>query len=226
MIEIEHLELVGSTQDVMKERLSSLDPGKITAITAKEQTAGRGREGRAFRSPPGGLYMTAALHIEGPLQKHIALSLLVGLAISRLIPKIRLKWPNDLLIDHKKVGGILIETRAPWWLVGIGINQTTPLQHLEGLDRPVTTLVQEKADLLSLDRKILESLQAMLPQFLSEGFAPFQKEYLEKSAYALGSEIIVRGHGVCIFEGITSEGELSVRVGEKREDLNFGEICF
>lgn len=222
MIEIIRLESVGSTQEAMKERLSELDPSKITALIAKEQSSGRGREGRVFRSPLGGLYMTAALHIEGPLQKHIALSLLTGLAIARLAPRIRLKWPNDLLIESKKVGGILIETRAPWWLIGIGINVTTPLEKLEGLDQPVTTL----GAFPHLDRKILESLEKMLPQFLNEGFAPFQQEYLQKSAFSPGDEIIVRERGRCTFEGITTLGELSISIDGKREDLHFGEISF
>lgn len=221
MIEIEYLDSLPSTQDLMKERIASLDPRKITAIVAKEQTSGKARAGRVFRSPEGGLYMTAALHIEGPVQKYLALSLLTALAIARLSEKIRLKWPNDLLIDHKKVGGILIETRAPWWLVGIGINLTTPLTSLEGLDVPVTTL----GAFPGLDRKILESLEEMLPQFLCEGFAPFQMEYMEKSAYTIGSTIVVRGRGTCTFEGITPEGELSITRDGKREDLSCGEIA-
>lgn len=219
---IEYLDHVVSTQDEMRKRLASLDPHTMTAIVAKEQLKGRGREGRIFRSPVGGLYMTVAVHLPGPLQKYIALSLITGLAIARLIPNIRLKWPNDLLIDHKKVGGILIETSAPWWLVGIGMNVTTPMEALEGLDVPVTTL----GAFPHLDRKILEHLEEMLPQFRVEGFAPFQKEYLEKSAYAIGDKIRMRGRSGCTFAGITAVGQLSIDSDGGREDLTVGELDF
>lgn len=107
-----------------------------TVVLADEQVTGRGREGRRWHSPPGGGILLGYLH--RPAAEPIAgvLALRVGLAVSQALGELgfepRLKWPNDVMLRDKKVGGILCEARtapgeATWVGVGIGLNVHGPL---------------------------------------------------------------------------------------------------
>lgn len=109
-----------------------------TVVIAEEQTAGRGRDGRTWRSPPGGVWL--GILLRPPLPAPGVLSLRVGLVLSDVVeavlgvrptslsgPRAGLKWPNDVLVDDRKVAGILCESRwqgdnLQWLGVGIGIN--------------------------------------------------------------------------------------------------------
>jgi BirA family biotin operon repressor/biotin-[acetyl-CoA-carboxylase] ligase len=111
-----------------------------TVVLAEEQTAGRGRDGRTWRSPPGGVWLAMLLRPPPPLPAAGVLSLRVGLVLADVVeavlgvrptslsgPRAGLKWPNDVLVDDRKVGGILCETRwqgdtLQWLAVGIGVN--------------------------------------------------------------------------------------------------------
>ncbi|MCX6100699.1 MAG: biotin--[acetyl-CoA-carboxylase] ligase, partial [Candidatus Bipolaricaulota bacterium] len=90
------------------------------AVAADEQTAGRGRHGRSWLSPTGGLYVTFIVPNDG------LIALRAGLAAARAVEDlsipVRLKWPNDLIVSERKLGGILIETARDVALVGVGIN--------------------------------------------------------------------------------------------------------
>ncbi|MBQ9534249.1 MAG: biotin--[Clostridia bacterium] len=107
-------------------------------ITADSQTAGRGRRGRSFYSPPGcGLYMTLALPIRGALSSAVTLTTAAAAAVSRAIEELTairtgIKWVNDIYVSGKKVCGILAETAArrgeaqpSCVVIGVGINLST-----------------------------------------------------------------------------------------------------
>lgn len=109
-----------------------------TVVIADEQTAGRGRDGRTWRSPTGGVWL--GMLLRPPLPAAGVLSLRIGLVVADVVeavlgvrptslsgPRAGLKWPNDVLVDDRKVGGILCETRwqgdtLQWLGAGIGIN--------------------------------------------------------------------------------------------------------
>ena len=111
-----------------------------TVVLAEEQTAGRGRDGRTWRSPLGGVWLGMLLRPPPPLPAQGVLSLRVGLVLSDVVeailgvrptslsgPRAGLKWPNDVLVDDRKVAGILCESRwqgetLQWLGVGIGVN--------------------------------------------------------------------------------------------------------
>ena len=111
-----------------------------TVVLAEEQTAGRGRDGRTWRSPPGGVWLAMLLRPPPPLPAAGVLSLRVGLVLADVVeavlgvrptslsgPRAGLKWPNDVLVDDRKVAGILCESRwqgdtLQWLAVGIGVN--------------------------------------------------------------------------------------------------------
>jgi len=123
-------ERVGSTMDVIHE-LAERGAAAGTIVVAGEQLAGRGSRGRAWHSPPGGLWMSILFRPPSVGGMEV-ISLRAGLAIARsldpVVPTpIRLKWPNDLMLGERKLGGILCEARwqgslLAWVAVGVGLN--------------------------------------------------------------------------------------------------------
>jgi len=112
--EVLRLGSVGSTQDVARE----LDIGAV--VVAEHQTAGRGRLDRRWEAPPGTALLASFVLAPSPV-----LSLAAGVAAAEACGAgVRLKWPNDLLIGDRKVGGILVETTAQKAVCGVGINLT------------------------------------------------------------------------------------------------------
>jgi len=116
-----HLRSVDSTNAKARELAAGGAPHG-TLVTASEQTAGRGRQGRTWVTPPGTAIAASVILREFddllPLRAGLAVADLAGDAA-------RVKWPNDVLLDGRKVAGILVEARAPdWAVVGIGVNVT------------------------------------------------------------------------------------------------------
>jgi BirA family biotin operon repressor/biotin-[acetyl-CoA-carboxylase] ligase len=127
---------VGSTMDLLHE-LAADGAEAGTVVIAGEQTSGRGSRGRAWRSPPGGLWLSALYRPRAVAGVEL-LSLRVGLAVAQAIElvgsglRISIKWPNDLILGDRKVGGILCEARwqgegLAWVVGGIGVNVTNPI---------------------------------------------------------------------------------------------------
>jgi BirA family biotin operon repressor/biotin-[acetyl-CoA-carboxylase] ligase len=138
MLELPRVEILESTTSTLDiaHRLAAEGAPAGTLVIANEQTAGRGRGGKSWRSAPGaGLWLTL---IDRPADNSGlgVLSLRVGLAsaeaLDRFAPEpIRLKWPNDLYIDQGKLGGILVEARwreqaVEWVAIGLGVNVKAP----------------------------------------------------------------------------------------------------
>ena len=115
----EHHETIGSTNERARE-LAEQGAAHGTLVTAGEQTAGRGRQGRDWATPPGGA-IAASLILR---EFDELLPLRAGLAVADVAgPGALVKWPNDVWIDGRKVAGILAEARGPSWAVlGIGVN--------------------------------------------------------------------------------------------------------
>lgn len=126
---------VDSTNAEALRQSASGDTGPLW-IRAREQTAGRGRRARVWSSPPGNLYATLLITLSGPTTRLTEIGQVAGLAIHDTVSgflgghqcKVALKWPNDLLVDGRKISGLLIESvglrsTGPWSLaVGMGIN--------------------------------------------------------------------------------------------------------
>jgi BirA family biotin operon repressor/biotin-[acetyl-CoA-carboxylase] ligase len=115
-----HVRRIGSTNDRARALAAAGAPAG-TIVTTGEQTAGRGRQGRTWIAPPGSaLLMSVLVRRTDPL-----LPLRAGLAVADLAgPGARVKWPNDVLLDGRKVAGILVEARPRdgWAVIGIGVN--------------------------------------------------------------------------------------------------------
>lgn len=126
------LDSVSSTQDVARD----MPIGSI--VVANHQTAGRGRLERRWEAPPG-----TALLVSFVLEPNPLLSLAAGVAAAEACgPHVRLKWPNDLLISERKLGGILVEATAHKAICGIGINLTSAPEGAAKLDQPRDEVLQ------------------------------------------------------------------------------------
>jgi len=121
-----HLESVTSTQDVARD----MPIGSV--VLADHQTRGRGRLSHRWESPPGAALLVSFVIAPNPL-----LSLAAGVAAAEACGRgVRLKWPNDLLLDGSKVGGILVEASPAKAVCGIGINLTWAPEGAAQLDEP------------------------------------------------------------------------------------------
>lgn len=154
------LKTIDSTTAYVKRERDNLPASG--AVIAEEQTGGKGQFGRVWVSPPGGLYLTVFYPAEA-LHKEF------GLEVARILKEIlyeegveaHLKWPNDLLINGKKVAGTLIECSGGRALIGIGLNVNTPQEVFNNIDQPATSLLIEtgvRRDIESLAQRITAAL--------------------------------------------------------------------
>jgi BirA family biotin operon repressor/biotin-[acetyl-CoA-carboxylase] ligase len=190
-----------------------------TLVTAGEQSAGRGRQGRGWSAPPGSSLLCSWV-IREPAK---LLSLAAGVAVAEVCgERALLKWPNDVLIDWRKVAGILVEGRPQerWAVLGIGINVALDPELLpEELRERAGTLGRASAEL----EPTLERLRTLLEHWLS---AP-DGEVLEavRARDALRGCRISSGDRSGVARGIDADGRLEVELdGGGRITLDAGEV--
>lgn len=187
-----HFEIIDSTNTWAKQNAHLLPHDVITLVTACEQTAGRGRFKRRWESPRGqNILASFCFFIEkhrmdiGNIPQVLAISAAKTLEELGFAPE--LKWPNDVLLSSKKVAGILAETTPLsdqlCFIAGIGLNVNMPLDLLQQIDRPATSLLVEGKQEFDVEA-VLELLQrhfvADLDLFLEVGFYPFLEEYRQR----------------------------------------------
>jgi BirA family transcriptional regulator, biotin operon repressor / biotin---[acetyl-CoA-carboxylase] ligase len=145
-------EVLGSTSDHLKQQAREGAP-EWTAVLAGRQQAGRGRQGHGWVSPPGNLFLSVLLR-PGAGVRAALLPLLAGVAVAEALEAsagvpVRLKWPNDVLVGERKIGGILVEASTgvhglEWAVVGVGVNVALrPDDVPEDLREAVTSVAQE-----------------------------------------------------------------------------------
>jgi BirA family biotin operon repressor/biotin-[acetyl-CoA-carboxylase] ligase len=194
---------IGSTNDEAK-RLARAGEQEGTLVWALEQTAGRGRRGRAWASPPGNLYASLILRPHCPLDQAAQLgfvaALAVGDALARIFPRLEgltYKWPNDVLVGGRKLAGILLESElgegeAPRFVViGVGINLASSPEHTEF---PATSIAEQGLGQVSPAIALEEfarHFQDWVGRWREEGFAPIRNAWRARAA-GLGEPIRVR----------------------------------
>lgn len=139
--EVEWLEETDSTNSELKRRF---DAPHGTIVAARRQTGGRGRLGRSFSSPDGGVYLSVLLRPAVSPEKLLHLTAMTGVATRRAIEQVSgvaagIKWVNDLVCGGKKLCGILVEWCGTAAIIGIGINCNT-VDFPEGLAQTATSL--------------------------------------------------------------------------------------
>lgn len=203
--------------------------------SAERQTAGRGRRGRVWQSPFGcNLYFSIAWRFDQGIAAMEGLSLAVGVALCRTLAKlgysgIQLKWPNDLLVESRKLGGILLEIAGDvsgdcFVVVGIGLNIAMPASQAESIEQPYTDLsalenpaVVERNTLFA---EFLNELLPMLESYQKLRFGAYREEWLALNAHAGKKVVLVSGAREVIGRalGVSETGGLLLDVdGEQRE---------
>jgi len=188
---------------------------------ANEQTAGSGRSGRDWYSPPvGNIYFSYSVTLAPDVQDFSPLSLVIGLVVLRVLTMIgvtdvALKWPNDILRNNKKLAGILIEVktigRERIMVIGIGINVFMPAnsEGSQWADIADTGLgVDDRERIIAL---ILAESESVLPVFFEYGFERFKSEWNTADAWA-GELVQILDHGNAVVSGIESGVDESGRL--------------
>jgi BirA family biotin operon repressor/biotin-[acetyl-CoA-carboxylase] ligase len=192
-------------------------------VVVGEQTGGRGRRQRVWQSPPGSISLSIVLRPE--VAQLPELIMLASLAVARAVREVtglspQLKWPNDILLDGKKVCGILVESeikgRLAQAVIGIGINVNNPAPVLAERTAPVTSLATaagKPQPLLELVRRLLAAADDLYDRLHSGGSL---YEMWRDSLITLGQEVRVtsdEGELVGVAEAVDRDGSLWVRDG-------------
>lgn len=239
------LDSVDSTNEEAK-RLAARGAAETpegTLVWAQRQTAGRGRRGRTWISPPGNLYCSLVLRPEVPAARGAELGFAAALAIYDAIAsvapvgmQVQAKWPNDILVHDKKVAGILLESECggdhpPAWIVlGVGVNiESFP----ENMEFPASSLTAEGC--VGVDTgKILEGFARHFliwaARWRDDGFAPILDAYRWR-VKGIGAPITVRLDREAvtgIFDSLDADGALVVRMGDAggKRRITAGDIFF
>jgi BirA family biotin operon repressor/biotin-[acetyl-CoA-carboxylase] ligase len=225
--------VLGSTMDEARAlALAGASDGAV--VVARRQTAGRGRQGRAWFSPEGNLHASILLRPGLPAARLTELGFVVALAVAdavdALLPggRARLKWPNDVLVGGAKIAGILVELiEDSAAIVGVGVN----LGHLpEAALYPVTSLacLGAAAGVDEILPHLLAALETRLAEWQTGGFAPVRSAWLARGP-AIGETVRVRLgqqtiHGS--FAGLDADGALLIATDGEPRRFAAGEVLF
>lgn len=228
-----------STNAVIK-RLAEDGAKEGTVAVSLSQTAGRGRLGRSFYSPPSGIYLSLLLRPKFSLQQSLMLTVAAAVAVCNAIEKnsgfeCQIKWVNDVYINGKKVCGILTEGAIEaetgslkYAVVGVGINLTAPKG---GFPKDIA----DRADTVFKTDEIRAEIAASVSADALNGFFEYYREIdkkqfmceYRKRSYLDGKTVTVEQDGkvvTALVLGIDENGGLIVKKGEKTELLTAGDV--
>jgi len=224
------LQSVGSTNDEAA-RLADAGAPEGTVVWAREQTGGRGRRGRHWLSPVGNLYSSTVLRPDCPAGRAAELGFVAALAVADIVPAdrpVRVKWPNDVLVDDGKIAGILLESvlsqtgEVQHVVAGIGVNV--------GFAPQLPDMRYPGAMLGGTVEAALERLTAALAKRLAEwraqGFETVRAAWLAQAG-PLGAEVDVRLGNELVrgrFAGLDREGALLLETAQGPRKIVSGEL--
>ncbi len=212
-----------------------------TLVWALEQTGGQARRGREWHSPVGNLYTSLILRPEVPLREAAQLGFVAALAVYDALGfvgppghQVHCKWPNDVLLNGKKVAGILLESQGgggdvppDWVVLGMGLNVAS---HPEKTEFPATSLRYE-----GWSSTVEEVLSAYTKSFLSganrwldQGFAPIRRDWIWR-CMGKGESVEVRLEKQTltgVFEDMDDDGALLLNRDGKIQRITAGDVFF
>jgi len=210
-------------------------------VVAGSQTMGRGRRGRTWESPNGNIYASLLYGIDCDLAAASGLSFVAALAVRDTVAdilqapdRVSCKWPNDILVEGRKISGILLETAGPGHgmpshvIIGIGINVS---HHPEDSLYPATDLNGEAGRKIAREQvteNLMLSLAHWISRWESSGFPPIRKAW-KACAHGVGEDIVVRlpGEELCgRFVDLDKAGALILEFDGKRRHITAGDIFF
>ena len=226
-----------STSDLCRSLAQAGEPEGL-AILARRQVQGRASHGRSWSSPPGNMYLSILLRPNTPIRQGGLWSLLAAVAladaVAPLLPDpstLTLKWPNDLLLNGRKMAGILVDSHATqtgildWLVIGLGLNLATAPQLP---DRPSACLADATTPPPpeTMAEHVLDRLAFWRDNFRRDGFAPVRTAWLAR-ARNLGSEVTLRQGANDIvgrFAGLGDDGSLLLDADGKISAFAAGEV--
>ncbi len=237
IVQLDILDCVDSTNQYLLNLKTNLS-GYV--CLAEKQVAGRGRRGRQWLSPYGhNIYLSLLWHFSLSLSRLGGLSLVVGIAVIKALQRygladLSLKWPNDILYQDKKLGGILVEISGDVAeqcrvVIGVGINTNMPKNTAEKIDQPwidVASIIETTPSRNAIAGNIIDELLTMLPQFQQQGFTSFLKEWQQfdsihqQTVYVHTANEVLEGTA----EGIDEQGNLLLKSGGKLHTFCSGEV--
>lgn len=222
------MESADSTNEEIKRRAALAVPEGIV-VAADEQTAGKGRRGRAWQSPAGkNLYFSILLRPTVEPDQASMVTLLMALAVQKAVTavsgiKAAIKWPNDVIMNGKKITGILTEMflendKIDFVVIGTGINvkeQTFPAELVNAGD--IETESGKQIDRKELLQEVLRNFMPLYRDFLTEGNLSFIRNDYENALVNKEKEVLIldpAGEYRGTAEGISEKGELLVRMAD------------
>jgi BirA family transcriptional regulator, biotin operon repressor / biotin---[acetyl-CoA-carboxylase] ligase len=211
----------GSTNDEAA-RLARAGASHGTVVIAERQTNGRGRDGRVWESPAGGLYMSAVLRPPMPIVDVPPMTLAIGIGVCEAIRTTGaaavLKWPNDVLVDGRKLAGVLVEAqsqgnRLEAVIVGIGINLTNELP--AAVSESAITLAEAAGTTVDREpfvERLLAHVERWVDRYVSVGIEPIIPAWQERMAVGLHARATINGASLtgCV-AGLDADGALLLR---------------
>jgi BirA family biotin operon repressor/biotin-[acetyl-CoA-carboxylase] ligase len=222
-----HFRLIDSTNARARE-LALQGAPHGTIVTAFEQSAGRGRQGRAWAAPPGRALLLSVI-VRGLSRRDLLLPLAVPVAVADACERIAgvhctIKWPNDIWIGDHKVAGILLEGRPQegWAVLGIGINVGTKADEFPDDLHGIATSLAIESDTEPEVEDVLAAVLEVLEARLADKPASILKEWRERDAL-LGRSVRWTG-GEGIASGLDESGSLLVETEDGQVALDAGEV--
>jgi BirA family biotin operon repressor/biotin-[acetyl-CoA-carboxylase] ligase len=238
---LEQVALLPSTSDACIERAKAGEPDGL-AILAESQTAARGSRGRSWACPAGNLYLSVLLR---PRNRHEEAgagqwALLAGIAFIEALSlfdaepaTLSLKWPNDVLREGAKLGGILVDAAmtadggADWLVIGVGANRATaPViegRRIAALRPPGESRAPAPA---VVARAVLARIAAWRAVLAGDGFAPIRAAWLTR-AHPFGTRVTIKDSlrsREGLFAGLSSRGELLLSIGSQIHTISTGDV--
>lgn len=224
-----YVPVISSTNEWVLQNIAHLKKGDL--CLAEYQTAGRGRRGRQWLSPFAGQMIFSFYWTFDPKKSIEGLSLVVGLAIAEALG-VQVKWPNDILFEGRKLGGILVEIANVKngylnLVIGVGVNVSLPEK--TEITQPYTQLceIDPNADRQILIPKLIQHLYTRLTRFENKGIdEEFQQAWQAYNAFFNQDVKILTEQGVVcgIEQGIDERGYLQVQCGNERRTFSGGEV--
>jgi BirA family transcriptional regulator, biotin operon repressor / biotin---[acetyl-CoA-carboxylase] ligase len=237
------LDSIDSTNEEAK-RVAAADRagnGIVTVIRANEQTAGKARRGRGWVSRPGNLYCSLLLIPDCPVAQTPQYGFVAGIAlrevVAALLPReraIACKWPNDLLVDGRKVAGVLLEGAGvahqslDWLVIGVGANIE---HHPDGTEFPATDLTALGGIGITPEyflSQFVAAFERWRRRWREEGFGAVRQSWLAV-AHGRGSAITVRLDGSTfsgVFADLDTDGALVLDQGHTVRRVTAGDVFF
>ncbi|MFW9810802.1 MAG: biotin--[acetyl-CoA-carboxylase] ligase [Candidatus Thorarchaeota archaeon] len=232
------LETVESTSIEAKRHLTEGEKEGLI-IMARTQTSGHGRKGRPWFSPMGGLYFSIVLEPRLGDENTPLLGLLCACAVRRALHslgiEVQVKWPNDVLVDEKKIAGILseaisVDNKTLGIVIGIGVNQNCPVSEISGLEWPTTSVFDELGRTTSIESllcDIVNEIDSLIKIVeINSSFSAVLEEW-RKTSSTLGSPVRVIEDGKTtdgVAKDICEDGSLLVETDQGMVKVMIGDV--